>query len=165
MGAGWQKSGLKLTISPKSEFFSLLDPQPKEVSTFLIIIAKLRSSQTFFVQIVFFNVFDLGSAAYWMDATRFCSLCGKPFFLANDVTMTSQVGETYLKMCRHVLQIQWYLRLLSRSFRSDVMVAHMFTGHYDGFGCYHFCLTRFGLELMIIFWNSSQISVQFWDCR
>ena len=37
--------------------------------------------------------------------------------------------------------------------------------YIDGFGCYHFCLTRFGLELMIFFWNSLQLSVQFWDCR
>jgi len=34
---------------PEIRDFALLDPQPKEVSTFLIIIAKLRSSQTFFV--------------------------------------------------------------------------------------------------------------------
>jgi len=33
------------------------------------------------------------------------------------------------------------------------------------FGCYHFCLNRFGLELIIFLWNSSQLSVQFWDCR
>jgi len=28
-----------------------------------------------------------------------------------------------------------------------------------------FLLNRFGLELIIFFWNSSQLSVQFWDCR
>jgi len=33
--------------------------------------------------------------------------------------------------------------------------------HIDGFGCYHFCLNRFGLELMIFFWTSSQLSVNF----
>jgi len=33
-----------------------------------------------------------------------------------------------------------------------------------GFGCYHFCLTRFVLELMIFFWTS-QLLVQFWDYR
>ena len=31
----------------------------------------------------------------------------------------------------------------------------------DGFGCYHFCLNRFGMELIIFFSTSSQISVEF----
>jgi len=46
--------------------------------------------------------------------------------------MTSHVVATYLKMCRHVLRIKWYFWWRSSSFRSDVMVAHMFTGHYSG---------------------------------
>jgi len=46
--------------------------------------------------------------------------------------MTSKVGTTYLRMCRHVLRIQWYFRCLPSSFRSEVMVAHRFTGHYSG---------------------------------
>jgi len=33
--------------------------------------------------------------------------------------------------------------------------------YIDGFGCYYFCLNRFGLELIISFWTSSQLSVQF----
>jgi len=37
--------------------------------------------------------------------------------------------------------------------------------YIDGFGCYHFCLNRIGLELNIFFRNSLQLSVQFWDCR
>jgi len=37
--------------------------------------------------------------------------------------------------------------------------------YIDGFGCYHFCLNRFALELIIFFWNSSQYSVEFCDCR
>ena len=37
--------------------------------------------------------------------------------------------------------------------------------HIDGFWCYHFCLSTFGLELVIFFWTSSHLSVQFWDCR
>jgi len=37
--------------------------------------------------------------------------------------------------------------------------------YIDGSGCCHFCLSRIGLELIIFFWNSSQLSVQFWDCR
>jgi len=37
--------------------------------------------------------------------------------------------------------------------------------YIDGFGCYHFCLNRFGLELNIFFWTLSQISLQFWDYR
>jgi len=37
--------------------------------------------------------------------------------------------------------------------------------YIDGFGNYHFCLNGFGLELMISFWTSSQLSVQFWGCR
>jgi len=32
------------------------------------------------------------------------------------------------------------------------------------FGCHHFCLTRFQLELSIFFWTSSQLAVQFWHC-
>ena len=36
--------------------------------------------------------------------------------------------------------------------------------YIDGFWCYHFCLNRFGLVLMIFFWTS-QVSDQFWDCR
>jgi len=42
------------------------------------------------------------------------------------------VGATYLKIFKRVLRIQWYLRWLSSSFRSEVMVAHGFTGHYRG---------------------------------
>jgi len=37
--------------------------------------------------------------------------------------------------------------------------------YIDGFGCYHFCLNRIGLELIIFFWTSSQLSLQFCDCR
>ena len=34
--------------------------------------------------------------------------------------MTSQVGKTYLKICRHVLQNQWCLARLSSQFRSEL---------------------------------------------
>jgi len=37
--------------------------------------------------------------------------------------------------------------------------------YIDGFGCCHFCLSRFGLELIIFFRNYSKLLVQFWDCR
>ena len=37
--------------------------------------------------------------------------------------------------------------------------------YIDGFGCYHFCLNIFGLELIIFFWTLSQLSVQFSDYR
>jgi len=37
--------------------------------------------------------------------------------------------------------------------------------YIDGFGCYHFCLNRLGLEFISFFWNSLQLSVQFCDCR
>jgi len=37
--------------------------------------------------------------------------------------------------------------------------------YIDGFGCYHYCLNRFGLELIILFWTSSQLSIQFRGCR
>jgi len=37
--------------------------------------------------------------------------------------------------------------------------------YIDGFGCYHFCLNRNGLELIIFFCTSGPLSVQFWDCR
>jgi len=36
--------------------------------------------------------------------------------------------------------------------------------NFDGFGFYHFNLTRCGLELMILILTSSQVSVQLWDC-
>ena len=39
------------------------------------------------------------------------------------------------------------------------------TFQYIGFGCYHFCLNRFGLELIIFFLTLLQLSVQFWDYR
>jgi len=35
--------------------------------------------------------------------------------------------------------------------------------YLDVFGCYHFCLNRFELELIIFYWTSSQLLVQFWD--
>ena len=37
--------------------------------------------------------------------------------------------------------------------------------YINGIRCYHFCLTRFGLELMIFFCTASQLSVHFWVCR
>ena len=37
--------------------------------------------------------------------------------------------------------------------------------YIDGFGCYHICLNRIELELIIFFWTSSQLSLQFWVCR
>jgi len=37
--------------------------------------------------------------------------------------------------------------------------------YFDGFGFYKFCLTRFWLELIILFWTSSQFLVMFWDRR
>jgi len=40
-----------------------------------------------------------------MDASRFSTLREKRFFPRNDITMTSYVGATYLKMCRHVSRI------------------------------------------------------------
>jgi len=54
------------------------------------------------------------------------------FFPGTDMTVTSQAGATNLEMRRHVLRIQGYLQLLCSSFRSDVMVAHRFTGHCSG---------------------------------
>jgi len=46
-GAGWQKSGLNLKKKPKSVVFAPLDTHQK-VSTLFVIIAKVKSSQTFF---------------------------------------------------------------------------------------------------------------------
>jgi len=37
--------------------------------------------------------------------------------------------------------------------------------YFDGFGFYNFCLTRCGLDLITLFWTSSQLLIQFWDCR
>jgi len=45
----WQISGLNLKIAPKSEFVAPLAFPRKEVPTFVIIMAKVRSSQTFFM--------------------------------------------------------------------------------------------------------------------
>jgi len=60
-------------------------------------------------------VFGLGSVAHRMDASTFSSPREKIFFFFpwNDVTMASQVGATYLKICRDVLRIQCYLQWLS----------------------------------------------------
>jgi len=43
--------------------------------------------------------------------------------------MTSELGATYLKMCGTGLRIQWYLRWLCSSIRSEVMVAQRSAGH------------------------------------
>jgi len=48
VGADWKKSDLNLRIPPKSVVLAPLDPPPKEVSIFLVIIAKVRSLQIFF---------------------------------------------------------------------------------------------------------------------
>ena len=53
-------------------------------------------------------------------------------------------------------------KLPERNMYLDLNLA---TFQYIDFGCYHFCLNRFGLELIIFFWTLSQISVQFWDYR
>ena len=45
-----------------------------------------------------------------------------------------------------------------------VLDLNLATFQYIWIGCYHFCLTRFGLELMIFCWSSSQLSVLFWNC-
>ena len=37
--------------------------------------------------------------------------------------------------------------------------------YIDRFGYYHFCMNKFGLDLIIFFWTLSQLSVQFWDYR
>jgi len=44
----------------------------------------------------------------------------------------SQVGAIYLQMCSDVLRIQWYLRCLSSSFRSEAVAAFTFNGHCSG---------------------------------
>ena len=46
--------------------------------------------------------------------------------------MTSQVGATYLKICRRVVRIHWYVQCFSSLLCSEVMVAPKFTGHYSG---------------------------------
>jgi len=43
-------------------------------------------------------VFGLGSVVYWMDTTRFSSLCQTLFLPGNDTKMTSQVGTIYLNV-------------------------------------------------------------------
>jgi len=70
VGAGCQKSGLNLKIPPKFVVFASLDPPPKVV-TFLIIIAKVRSSQTVFMQKVCFQ-------RVWFEL--YCCLNGRNWF-------------------------------------------------------------------------------------
>jgi len=41
-----------------------------------------------------------------MEAIRLCSLREKVFFPGNDITVNSQVGATYRKMCGVVIRIQ-----------------------------------------------------------
>ena len=87
-----QKSGLDLKIAPKSEGLAPLLPQRKEVSICLIIIAKVKSSQTFFLE-SFFWLFVLGSVPYWMDASKVSSLREKLFSLK----MTSQWRHSWTR--------------------------------------------------------------------
>jgi len=56
----------------------------------------------------------------------------------------------YMKMSRDEL----YLDLNLATFQ-----------YINGFGCYHFCVNRLGLEVIIFFWTLSQLSVLFWDYR
>ena len=77
-------------------------------------------------------MFGLGSVAYWMDSTRFSNQREKRFFFGNAIIVPSQVGAIYLQMCSDVLRIQWYLRCLSSSFRSEAMAAFTFNGHCSG---------------------------------
>jgi len=64
VGAGWQKSGLNLKIALLFEDFAPWALPKKEVSTFFILIAKVRSSETFLCRNFLSNVFGLGSVAY-----------------------------------------------------------------------------------------------------
>jgi len=48
VGTDWQKSGLQLK-KKKSMVFAALNPSPRQTSTLLITIAKVRSLPTFFV--------------------------------------------------------------------------------------------------------------------
>jgi len=50
-----QKKLLESRTTPEIRGFCPLGPPPNKVSTFLIIIAKIRSSQTFFMYKVFFQ--------------------------------------------------------------------------------------------------------------
>ena len=69
---------------------------------------------------------------------------------------------------RNMLPCLSHSQLIKMTKDQDVLGFHLNLAasyYFDGFGCYHFCLTRFRLELMIFFWTSSQHSVQFWECR
>jgi len=59
-----------------------------------------------------------------MKATGFPSLREKWVFPPNDVTMSSQVGRSYLKRCIAFLRICGCLHWFSNSIRSRVMVLH-----------------------------------------
>jgi len=89
------------------------------------------------------------------------------------VRVTSPSSQSHLKFSR-VRLVSWLGPVESES--------HELTSHFESLVCklesrcmfesvflrfrfYHFCLTRFGLELMIFFWTSSQLSIQFWNCR
>jgi len=89
---------------------------------------------------------------------RTCNRC-RSLQKRGDVVGTFQLA-LYWKCGFHMLntwkwpEINTYLYLNLATFQ-----------YIDGFGCYHFCLNRIGLELVIFFWTSSQLSLQFCDCR
>ena len=89
---------------------------------------------------------------------RTCNRCGS-LEKRGDVVATSRVALHW--KCSFHMPSTWkwpemkmYLDLNLAAFQYN-----------DGFGCYHFYWNRSGLELMIFFWNSSQLSVQLRDCR
>jgi len=79
MGAESQKSGLNFKIPPKSMMFAPLDTPPKSFK-FFYHHWKCKDFTNTFCRKLVSSLFGLGSIAYGMDATMFCSLREKRFF-------------------------------------------------------------------------------------
>jgi len=87
-------------------FFPLGNPKKASVNFFYHHCKGKVFTNIFLCRKCVSNVFGLSSVAYSMDTTRFSSLCQTRFLPGNDITMTSQVGAIYFKMCRQALRIQ-----------------------------------------------------------
>ena len=143
-----------ISKSPKIREFCPLGLPPKEMSTFLIIIAKVRFSQTFFMQKVCFHRVWFELYGCLNGRNCFFSLRNKGF----PPKMTSQKRYRWPRNILNcaVLRIQWYLRWLSRPIPSEVMVAQILAGHYRESLIYSFwcctAVTCWKLQFCLKFW-------------
>ena len=124
------------------------------------------------------------------NSGKLCALTARPFQSQQSDALTRmwrwcQVQHSQKKMCNrcgslqkqgHVfgtfqLALHWkcgfhMLNTLKLPDMNMYLYLNLATFQYfDGFGCYHFCLNRIGLELISFFWTPSQLSLQYCDCR